>query len=439
MRGRLIVGGAVAACAAAASLLGGALAGERSSTPPAAVPRAEIAADRSLSGAGLGDTASVVARLQHELRARPDDAEKLALLGLAYQQRARETGDPSYYPKSEGVLRRALALAPDDLVATGGLASLALSRHRFREALALGRRALRISPTTARTYGVVGDALVELGRYDAAFRAFDRMSSLKPSLASYARIAYARELLGRPRAALAAMRLALDAALGQAEPLAWTHWQLGRLHWSIGETAAARREYREALAALPGYVYGLDALAHAEVARGRVERAIALERQAVDRIPLPQFVGALGDLLHLAGRERQARRQYATVRVIERVLRANGVRTDLESALFDVDHGLGLRQTLALARRARAERPSIDGDDVLAWALTRNGRCAEALEYSRHALRLGTKDALKYFHRGMVERCLDHRVAARAWFERALALNPHFSTLWSPLARRYVR
>jgi tetratricopeptide (TPR) repeat protein len=123
---------------------------------------------------------------------------------------------------------------------------------------------------------------------------------------------------------------------------------------------------------------------------------------------------------------------------IQRLLAANGVRTDLETALFDVDHALRLPEALAVARAAQADRPSIDGDDVLAWALARNGRCSEALHYSQRALRLGTLDATKFFHRGMIERCLGHRTAATSWFRRALALNPHFSVLWAPVARRYA-
>ena len=37
---------------------------------------------------------------------------------------------------------------------------------------------------------------------------------------------------------------------------------------------------------------------------------------------------------------------------------------------------------------------------------------------------------------GMIERCLGHDADARAWFTRALTLNPHFSVLWAPVARR---
>jgi tetratricopeptide (TPR) repeat protein len=284
----------------------------------------------------------------------------------------------------------------------------------------------------------VGDALIELGRYERAFRAFDRMAALKPSLAAYARISYARELLGRTRGAEAAMLLALDATAGQPEPTAWTRTQLGKLYFSTGRARQAAAQYRAALRAFPGYPHALEALALAEAAQGRGARAVSLARRAAETMPLPQFVATLGDLHRAAGRRAEARTQYALIGAIERLLRANGVRTDLETALFNVDHGLRLRESLAIARRAHRERPSIEADGVLAWALARNGHCAEALRYSRRALRLGTIDASKFFHRGMIERCLGQREEARTWFARALATNPHFSLVWAPVARRYA-
>jgi tetratricopeptide (TPR) repeat protein len=427
---RLILGGLAAGLTAAALLLGGVLTGGSSSKGAAAVPVA--------SGFVAETDGALLPRLQQQVRANPTDVRGLGLLGLAYQQRARETGDPAYYTKSDGVLRRALRYAPNDLVATTGLGALALSRHRFHEALVLGRRAVALSSSTARGYGVLGDAMVELGRYQAAFRAFDKMASLKPSLSSYARVSYARELIGDVPGAAQAMRLAIDAAVGQPESLAWSHTQLGKLLWSHGRASAAERQYRIALAVRPGYVYALDALAQVEASRGNLVRAIALEQRAADAIPLPQFVAALGDLDRLTGHRHAAQRQYALIGAIQRLLRANGVKTDLEAALFDVDHAVRLPNALALARAAYAERPSIDGDDVLAWALARNGQCGAALHYSKRALRLGTLDATKFFHRGMVERCLGHEADAKTWFRRALTLNPHFSLLWAPLARRYA-
>ena len=247
--------------------------------------------------------------------------------------------------------------------------------------------------STARGYGIVGDALVELGRYEEAFETFNKMVTLKPSVSSYARVSYARELLGDVAGAVEAMRLAVDAAAGESESVAWAHTQLGKLLWSHGRPAAAEREYRAALSVRRGYVYALDALALVEAAQGRADRAIKLARRAAEAMPLPQFVGTLGDLLHVSGDEAGARRQRKLIGAIERLLRANGVRTELEAALFDIDHGIRLSESLALARSSHAARPSIDGDDVLSWALVRNGHCGEALRYSKRALRLGTLDA----------------------------------------------
>ena len=136
---RLMLGAAAVALTATALLLGGVLRDSSSASPVSEEVRL---APRS--------TAEVVAAAQAEVRADPYDVTALDRLGLAYQQSARETGDPTYYTKSGDALRRALRLEPHDLIATGGLGSLALSRHRFREALALGRRARAISPTTAR-------------------------------------------------------------------------------------------------------------------------------------------------------------------------------------------------------------------------------------------------------------------------------------------------
>src|SRR5205809_2758031 len=140
-----------------------------------------------------------------------------------------------------------------------------------------GRRAIALDPAGFRHWGVVGDALVELGRYEEAFRAFDRMVRLGAGTSSYARISYARELLGHPKTAVRPMQLAVEASGSDPEGHAWARVQLGKLYWSIGETGAAAREYRHALETFPDYVYAVDALAQVEAARGHVRRAIALE------------------------------------------------------------------------------------------------------------------------------------------------------------------
>ena len=264
------------------------------------------------------------------------------------------------------------------------------------------------------------------------------MAALKPTAASYARVAYARELLGRTNAAIEAMRLAVSAA-ATGEPAAWALVELGNLYTNSGRLRLAERAYREALARFPGYHRADAALARVAAARGRVDEAVALYRRALDAVPLPEYAARLGETLAAAGREAEAAEAYELVAVMQQLLEANGARTELETALVDLDRNVDVVGALARAREAYGERRSIEAEDVLAWALYRNGRCDEALVHARRALRLGTRDALKLFHRGMIERCLGRPAAARASFRAALDVNPHFSPRWSPVAKEALR
>src|SRR6185436_18766361 len=213
------------------------------------------------------------------------------------QLRWRETADASYLPRSEEALTRAMRFGTDDANPVLGLGSLALIRHEFRAALRYGRRAERLLPGSYRPYGVTGDALVELGRYDEAFAAFDRMISLRPSLASYARVAYARELVGDRRGALAAMQLALTSAAGQPEPTAWAHVELSKLERALGRLDRARGHTTAALRALPGYPSARVELAQIDAADGDLAGAIRAASLAAEATPTAQAVALLGDLL----------------------------------------------------------------------------------------------------------------------------------------------
>ncbi|HWO80307.1 tetratricopeptide repeat protein [Gaiella sp.] len=420
------------------ALFGGAL-GELRPSAAAFPASSRLEADPLLSGLGTArSTTAIIAALERDLASRPPDADRLGTLGLAYQVRWRETGDPTFLPLSGRALRQALEEKPDNATAILGLGNLALIRHRFREALGLGRDARRLAPFAARPYGVVGDALLELGRYREAFATFDRMAAMKPSVASYARVAYARELRGDRSGAVVAMQLALDAAGGVPEPTAWAHVELAKLALGDGRLGDAARHVAAALAVSPGYVQALEQRARIEAARGRLGPAVATARRAATAVPLPQLVGLLGDLLEREGRSRAAARQRATVAAVDRLLAANGLRVDLESAVYRADHGIRPAETVRLARAARADRPSIYGDDALGWALSRAGRCSEGERWLDRALRLGTKDALLFFHRGYAAGCAGDRNEMLRWYRKALAQSPAFSVRWAPVARKAV-
>jgi tetratricopeptide (TPR) repeat protein len=364
-----------------------------------------------------GTTADIPA-LQRAVRRAPDRPELRASLADAYLQRVRETGDPSFYARAQGIL--APARRTPEVLAT--LGTLALARHDFRGALPLGER--------AGAYGAAirVDALVELGRYRDATRELQRMVDRKPNLAAYARISYLRELHGDLAGAASAMRLALAAGGPAQENTAYVSALLGELERRRGRPAAARRAFERALAAVPDHP-------EAEAGLARLDGGIARRRSVADRLPLPEHVIALGEAELAAGRTAAGRRDLALVGAEQKLLRAAGVDTDVELAIFEADHG-DPRRAVVLARRAWAQAPSVRAADALGWSLTRDGDPREGLRWAHRALRLGTVDPLFREHAGISALAAGRRAEGRRQLRTAFA---HGLDGWPWQARRARR
>ena len=406
--------------------------------PASAASRSIPEADTLLAPGASSSFEGTIAALQARLRAFPDDWRSFASLGLAYVQEARVTADPSYYPKAEGVLRRSLDAHPqDNFEAMVGMAALAAARHDFAAALDWGEQARAVNPYNGSVYGVIGDAQIELGRYDAAFQSFQTMVDTRPDLASYARVSYVRELQGDVDGAIRAMRSA-EAFAGTQADRAWAAYQLGELYFNSGRLERAAAEYRRGAELAPAFVPPQAGLAKVAWARGDLQESIDRYVEVTQRYPAPEHVIALGDLYEAAGEPDLAQQQFDLVATIQQLFTANGVNVDLELSLYEADHGRGA-EALATARAEWDRRHSIHVADALGWALHANGRDREATRYAARALSLGTRNALFLFHAGMIRLGLGDRDGARQLLERALETNPSFSIRYSPVARETLR
>jgi tetratricopeptide (TPR) repeat protein len=445
-RKRIFIGGLAAGLVAVGLLFGGVLSDTESNEPTVVAPPPTVIAGRDanealktlLEGFSTGDTAAFVRDLEAAARENDSDVDTLTVLGLAYQQLQRETGDPAYLGLSDKALRKAVELRPDQPLAATGLATLAVARHEWDDAVEKAELALKQNPEDATALGALGDALLSLGRYDEAFEAFDRMAVLSPSVASFSRVAYGRELLGRPDDAVEALAFVFELRLTVPEHEAWTRVQLGNLFFGTGRIAKAEKAYERALERVPGYVHAEAGLARVDAARGDHDSAIERLERVVELLPTAQNAILYGDVLSAAGRMDEAEEAYALVDAIDQLLAANGVRTELQTALFDLDHDRDVAGALERALAARAEAPGINADDVVAWGMFKNGRCEEARDYSVQAFRLGSQDALMLFHRGMIEGCLGNEEAQRRYLTQALEVNPYFSFIHAPTAEELV-
>jgi tetratricopeptide (TPR) repeat protein len=371
--------------------------------------------------------------LQAAIAARPGDAGAYAALGEAFLQRARETGDPSYYARAGRAFAAGLRRGPRDVGGLVGAGTLANLRHDFRAGLRLGQAAHRAEPGLARPYVVIADAQIELGRYRAALASIQHLVDVKPGLAAYARASYYRELSGDRAGAIAAMRLAVSAG-GTAESVAYVQVLLGDLELGRGRLGAARRAYREALTAMPGYPQGLAGLARVAIAGGGLGEAAARLQRSTERLPLTTNLTLLADVELAAGRRTAAEGTLDVVHAQQRLLRAAGAVPDAERVLFEAGHGSPVR-AVALGRRVWRQAPSVRSADALGWALTRAGRPAAGVRWAQRALRLGSRDPLFRYHAGIAAQAAG-RVDEAARDLRIAAVG---QDALSPLAARRLR
>jgi len=397
--------------------------------PP--VPSPGVSADRS--------TEARVASLQERLGTTPADPRLLTDLGAAYLARARETADPGFFARAGQVLDRSDGMAPNQprtLIAQG---LLALALHDFARALDLGRRAHDLQPEAADPLGVVVDAHVELGQYPEAAAAAQQMVDRRPSLASLSRVSYLRELNGDQAGAMTAMTQAVTAGSSSPDDLAYVRTLLGDLRLGEGDLDAADATYARALEDRPGYELAEVGRARVAAARGDLAAAAAILEPAVTRLPVASSVALLGDVYTALGREADGTAQYDLVRRIIQLERAGGVAVDLELARFEADHagdpGADPSATVQEARVALAQRPTIYAEDALGWALRQAGQAEEALAHALGAVRLGTRDAVLWWHLARVEADLGLADDARGHLTTAFSINPSLSVRDVPAAR----
>ncbi len=382
---------------------------------------------------------AAINKLQARLENNPEDTHAYANLGLGLLQQVRETGDVSLYTRAGKAFDEALKRDPQQLDALVGQGILALALHDFTGALVWAEQAWALNPFRAETLGIMVDGQVELGRYAEAVATLQKMVDLRPDLNSYSRVSYLRELYGDVDGAIVAMQSAVQTAPRGSENWLWTQTHLGNLYFNRGDLTQAVAIYQQVLAAKADYAYALAGLAQVDAAQGKVAEAIARYEQIAKRLPLPEFIIALGELYEANGQMDAARQQYDLVGVIQQINAAAGMNVDLEMALFAANHGTDPAAAVAQARTAYAARPTIYTADTLAWALYQQGNYAEAAVYSQEALRLGTRDALFHFHAGMIANQLGDKILAHTHLQEVLAINPYFSPIYGPVAQQTLQ
>ena len=368
----------------------------------------------------------------------PQRADGYNQLASAYLQKARETAEFGLNANADEAINRSLSVEPDNYDALKLRAKLQLTYHRFAEALETARQAQRARMDDQDVWGLITDALVELGDYPNAVKSAQKMVDLRPDSSSYARVSYLRSLHGDTHGAIQAMSAALKAAdPNDPEGIAWCHVHLGNELMNAGKLDAAENQFDEALRIFDGYRLASQAKARARVAAGDLPAAVRIyEREQAKKLSA-DAAQALGDLYAILGQDEVAKDRYKQFEVLERE------NVELEKSWRHMlnhwlDHDQKVADALTLAEQEYEARKDIFTCDTLAWALFKNGRVKEAKRFVEEALRTRSKDARINYHAGIIFKALNLRQKAVQHLRYGGALGSSFDPVQQQAAKKML-
>lgn len=311
-----------------------------------------------------------------------DQAETLLLT-----QRARP--DLDGFLRARDLVERANQGAPRDSRAWTGLAWTRMIEHRFLEAYEAARTADGLAGAEARNLALMCDALTELGRYEEAVAATQRLMDLRPGVPAWIRAARQRFLHSDLEGAITLLGRATHVDHTRGEATAWVWLELARMHMQAGDLRAMEAAITAARGAYPD----LAAIPHLEgqlhQAQGNSSKALDLYLATLARQPSAEVALDAWRLATRMGQSGVAKHQAALLEGLARLPGANQSRRAL--AEYFADSGQ-TGKALEWAREEMDARPDIYSHATLARALAGAGDWPRAKGHATLALALNTPD-----------------------------------------------
>jgi tetratricopeptide (TPR) repeat protein len=384
-----------------------------------------IAAQTNTTAAQLSPAEQSMATAQKLIDKNPKNYESYNALALALSRRARETSDVKFYSDAEAALQKSFAIAPGNFDGERIHVWLLLGKHEFASALAEATKLSKRMPDDVMIYGFLTDANVELGNYDAAEMACQRMLDLRTgNLPAVTRAAYLRELFGEIDGALELMNMAFQSTPpAQAEDGAWILTQMAHLELATGNLEKAEKYLHQALAMFPSYHYALGNLAKVRIQQKRYGEAVELLHQRYQAAPHAENLYDLAEALQLADRSKEAKKAFAEFEQKSLAETNRADNSNHELIFFYADHANQPAKALEVATSEIARRHDVFTLDAYAWALYVNGQYAEARKQIETALAVGIRDAKMFRHAGEIALKSGDKPAAERYLREAVKLN----------------
>jgi tetratricopeptide (TPR) repeat protein len=363
---------------------------------------------------------------QKVLQKQPNRYQAYNDLALALVRRARETGDDSYYEQARGAIASSLRIEPENFEARQAEVDLFLAEHRYSQALEEARALNHRMPDAVLIWGYMAEAEAALGDYQQAEQAAQWMMNLRPgNVPAYLTGAALRQDWGDIDGAEEFLNKALQQTPPfETEETAWILTRMAKLLRLSGRPAAAEALLQRALKTFPDYYLSLEELAEVRLAQHLYPEAVDLleKRNRCFPSPLSQLLAARG--YERAGRPAEAAKMYAEFERKARAKMGLADNANLELVTYYGEYAHQPQEALRIARLEVENRHGVWALDAYAWALYVNRQYEEADRQIDKAVAIGTRDAVLYYHAGVIKQALGERAEASRYLRESLDLNP---------------
>jgi tetratricopeptide (TPR) repeat protein len=357
---------------------------------------------------------------------QPDSQKNPTQLARTYLSRMRETTDYGYLDRAQKLISMVLESDPENYDALLVQNEIDLFQHRFPAVAANSAKLAKRRPEDAINWATLGDAFMEMGQYDAAANAYQRMVDLRSDLMSYNRIGWYRYITGDMEGAIEMMQRAVKAGRPGHENTAWCLVELGNLYFKSGKLDQAESAFRMALEHFGGMHSAHAGLGRVHAARHDFPQAIASLKKAQSMAPLVEYAGALADLYDVTRDEQEKKKQLGQADLIATIEAASGQKANRQLGLIYANHQRRMTEALEVVEADLAVRKDVYTWDAYSWVLFRSGRIEQAAKASEQALRAGTPEPLFFYHAGRIAAARGELRKAAEMLKKALSLNAHF-------------
>ncbi len=382
---------------------------------------------KSRSGLYQQEIAFYLTRIQRN----PNDGLDRAALAATYLQRARVSGEASWYLLAQNSAERSLVALP--ILNAGALlvlAEVALAQHQFTQAQALLERIKKITPQSAAVLSLQTTIDLALGHVPAAAKNVQILMQGAPSMGHVLLAGLVHEAQGLDAKTDYEAALQLEEAddlVGSARARTY----LARWYLRNGQLPLARDLLLEAIRIVPNDSQAILLLADTQVQLGNFDAAMTLyqqlEQDSQKTITVFNHAALRGmaRVKRLRGQEDRALWQQAKDSLrAELKTGAFGHARELAALLLEAGQKSEIAEALKLATHESTIRSDSQTLYVLAWAQLEAGNALAARATLQRALRFGVQDAALMQRIGQIEIALGNKQEADAWFAKAKKINP---------------